>query len=120
MDSGQKEAFRWAMRRTLWAYCAISPGINYCQGMNFIVSAILSNIINEDFSDIKEKENNAIWLFVSLLERFKIKKYFKDMNKVFELSSSLEILLERKNKDLFKFINYQNVRSKVQCVRLFP
>ena len=77
--------------------------------MNFIVSCILYNLTCLDLSDIKENEINTFWLFVALLESYRIKDYYLKMKKIFELSNSLEIFLQKNQKELYDFINYKQV-----------
>lgn len=105
----EKEIFKDSIRSVLWAYSYLNPNVNYLQGMNFIVSCILYNLTSNDLSDIKENEINTFWLFVALLESYRLKDYYLKMKKIFELSNSLEIFLQKNQKELYDFINYKQV-----------
>jgi hypothetical protein len=109
LDEEKKTIFQNCLKNILYAYTYLNPNVNYLQGMNFIVASILFNITQSDFQNIQETEIDTFWLFVSLMENYRIKDYYLKMKKIFELSNSLEILLQKNLKNLYDFINYKQV-----------
>lgn len=61
--------------------------------MNFIVSSLLFSIAKNDLSNIKEEEEHTFWIFVSIMEKKKLKEFFLDMNKMCEFLEILDITI---------------------------
>lgn len=55
------------MRRVLEAIAYCLPDVGYCQGMNFIASTLIG---------VLEDEEQAFWLFMSLLIKREMKTLF--------------------------------------------
>lgn len=109
-DPTHKEQFYLSLKHVLTAYSNFNAGVGYVQGMNIIVSCLLFNICNQDYAGLESYEQTAFWLFVSLLEQYKIKNCFsKDMAKIFDLSNALEGLLKQNIPEVLAFINCGDV-----------
>ena len=105
-----KELYYRSLKHVLLAYSNLNASVGYVQGMNIIVSCILYNICNGEYASIEQCEQNAFWLFASLMESYDIKSCFsKDMKKIFDLSNDLEALLSANVPEVLCFINSGDV-----------
>lgn len=105
-DPMYKEKYYASLKHILTAYTNYNPSIGYVQGMNIIVSCILYSISNHNYCNLEKYEQDAFWLFVSLMEKYEIKNCFsKDMKKIFDLSNDLESLLQKNIPEVLFFIN---------------
>ena len=68
-EEADKESYFSSINFVLNAYANLNEKVGYVQGMNIIVSAILYNICNGDYSFLSTYEEECFWLLVSLLER---------------------------------------------------
>lgn len=109
-DEDMKEDFYTSLRHLLTAYTNINPVVGYVQGMNIIGSCLLYNVSDGDFENIGDFEQTAFWLFVALMESYGVKRCFTNkMTKIFELSSSLELIIQNNLPDVLDIINSGDV-----------
>ncbi len=97
--------YKRKIQNILFGYSNINPSVGYVQGMNFIVSALIKNIIQNDYNLLSYIEEDIFWLFSALMENFKINEFFnEDMKAVFNFIETLNQKLIISEPDLMKQI----------------
>lgn len=68
-----------SLLRILHAYANYNPDVGYCQGMNFVAGLLMYVSMNEDFGETPrlEKEEEAFWLLVCLMEDGGLSGFYK-------------------------------------------
>lgn len=105
-----KTDFIQKIQNILVAYSNINKKIGYVQGMNLIVSHLIYNVCKNNYGQLKYFEEQIFWLFVSLMEHYKINNiYSEKMEGIFTLTSSLENFLKCRDLELYNFIDEKSV-----------
>ena len=98
------------IQNILVAYSNLNKKIGYVQGMNLVVSHLIYNVCENNYGKLKYFEEQVFWLFVSLMENYKINNIFSEkMEGIFTLTSSLENFLKSNDPELYNFIDEKSV-----------
>ena len=85
----------------LKAYASYDNQVGYCQGMNFIVSILLSNIVSQ---------TDTFWVFVNLMHDKNLRLYFvNNTPKLIKALEKLSYQIKLKLSDLYDHFEKENV-----------
>lgn len=87
--------------------------------MNFVASTILLNLVSSDLNDLEKIELSSFWIFVSIMEKFKLKDYYLEMSKICELLQILDIMVKTHYPNLYNYITFEDFSITVYFHNLF-
>jgi hypothetical protein len=94
------------LRNVLLAYSTLNEEVGYCQGMNYLVSLLLSNV------DWDEEE--AFWLLVLLMEQYEMLHIYRPGMQHLELRfHQFEMLLETNMPTLAKHLDHHGLHPSM-------
>jgi hypothetical protein len=110
---------RGLLHRVLMAYAGLDPEVNYVQGMNNIVSALLFHLHEYNFQSRSESygektdvELLVFHVLVYIMRELNWRDIFrKDFKKIKHISEVLEYKLDERNKDLLDHIRYFGLKE---------
>lgn len=96
-------------RSVLNAYSNFHPSVGYIQGMNIIVSAILSNIC-DDYDQIEDYTELVFKLLVSLMDSTRVCQYYKSkMKKMMRFFESVQTIVADEFQQVHTYLKKEEV-----------
>ena len=98
------EKFQKSLRNVLICYSTRNTTIGYCQGMNFVVSRLLSILGNEE---------HTFWVFYQIMETFLRLNYYFDLTGIIIETTLIETMLPIYLPELHEFLEKNNFNMTI-------